>query len=82
MADVEVKLPPLGDDAPSEARLSFFYIEEGGVVSKGDDLCEMVTDKATFDVPLPCSGRVKNDLIQEGELVKVGQPLIVVDAGE
>jgi len=80
MADVEVKLPPLGEDAPSEARLSFFYVEEGDDVSKGDDLCEMVTDKATFDVPLPCSGTVKTVLVKEGELVKVGDPLIIIDA--
>jgi pyruvate/2-oxoglutarate dehydrogenase complex dihydrolipoamide acyltransferase (E2) component len=79
MPDVDVKLPPLGDDAPDEAKLSFFFVEEGADVKEGDDFCEMVTDKATFNVPAPCSGRVKKLVAAEDDLVKVGGTLAVIE---
>lgn len=79
MAEFEVKLPPLGDDAPDEASLSFFYVEEGGAVKEGDDFCEMVTDKATFNVPSPCTGTVKKIMAAEDDVVPVGGVLAIVE---
>ncbi len=79
MADYEVKLPPLGDDAPDEATLSFFFVEEGAQVKEGDDLCEMVTDKATFNVPCPTTGRVKKIVAEEDALVPVGGLLAILE---
>lgn len=79
MAEFEVKLPPLGDDAPDEATVSFFYIEEGGEVNEGDDFCEMVTDKATFNVPSPCTGTVKKIAVKEDDIVEVGGVLAIVE---
>jgi len=79
MPDIEVTLPPLGDDAPDEARLSFFYFEEGDAVKKDDDFCEMVTDKAVFNVPAPVSGTMKKICVEEDETVKVGGLLAVVE---
>jgi len=80
MPDTEVKLPSLGegDDAPDAANLSFFFVREGDAVKEGEDFCEMFTDKATFTVPCPLNGRVKQILVQENQSVKVGQPLAVV----
>ncbi len=79
MADVEVKLPPLGDDAPDEATLSFFFVAEGDSVKEGDDFCEMVTDKATFNVPSPVTGKVKKHCVKEDDVVKVGGALAIVE---
>jgi pyruvate dehydrogenase E2 component (dihydrolipoamide acetyltransferase) len=78
MPDTEVKLPSLGEGAPDEAKVSFFFVREGGEVKKDEDFCEMFTDKATFTVPCPLNGRVKRILVQENQSVKVGQPLAVV----
>ena len=52
----EFRLPELGDDAPDKAKLSFWYKEEGEEVEREEPICEMFTDKATFDVPSPVSG--------------------------
>jgi len=79
MPETEVKLPSLGDGAPDAANLSFFFVREGDAVKEGDDFCEMFTDKATFTVPCPLTGRVKRILVQENQSVKVGQPLAVVE---
>jgi pyruvate/2-oxoglutarate dehydrogenase complex dihydrolipoamide acyltransferase (E2) component len=75
MAEVDVKLPSLGDDAGDEARVSFWYVDVGEDVEEGDDLLQMLTDKATFDVPSPASGKVTALLVDEDQQVKVGQVL-------
>ena len=75
MAELEVKLPELGDDAGDEARVSFWYVDPGEEVEEGDDLVQMLTDKATFDVPSPAAGKVTELVAQEDQTVKVGGPL-------
>ena len=74
-----VKLPPLGDDAPDEAEVSFWYVEEGEAVEEGQDMVEMITDKAAFTVPAPVSGTVRTIAVREGEKVKVGQVMAIVE---
>lgn len=76
---LEVRLPDLGQDAPDEAEISFWYVAEGESIEEGQDLVEMVTDKAAFTVPSPVGGTLKQVKAQEGETVKVGQVLAVVE---
>jgi Pyruvate/2-oxoglutarate dehydrogenase complex, dihydrolipoamide acyltransferase (E2) component, and related enzymes len=75
MADYVATLPSLGDDAGDEAQVSFVYVNPGDTVKEGDDLVEMVTDKATFNVPSPKAGTIKAMRIAEGDTVKVGDPI-------
>ena len=75
----EVQLPDLGEDAPDKAEVSFWYVSEGDTVEEGQDLVEMITDKAAFTIPSPASGTVKQVLSREGETVKVGQTVAVVE---
>ncbi len=79
MAEFTVTLPSLGDDAGEEAQVSFVYVKAGDTVKKEDDLVEMVTDKATFNVPIPQSGKITQMLVAEGDSVKVGDPLCKMD---
>jgi len=79
MAVVEVKLPPLGENAGEEARVSFWYVEPGEHVQKDDDLVQMITDKATFDIPSPVEGRVVELVADEDEEIKVGQVLCRIE---
>lgn len=78
---VEVKLPDLGEDAGEEATVSFWYVEEGGEIGKDADLVEMVTDKATFNVPAPEGGVLREVAVVEGDKVKVGQLMAVIESG-
>ena len=80
--DVEIVLPPLGDDAPEEAGVSFFYFDLGDQVGKDDDLVEMITDKASFNVSSPESGTLKQILVAEGDKVKVGQTIAILEKKE
>jgi pyruvate/2-oxoglutarate dehydrogenase complex dihydrolipoamide acyltransferase (E2) component len=79
MAAVDVKLPELGKDAGDEARISFWYVDVGENVAQGADLVQMLTEKATFDVPSPVSGKVLKLLAAEEQTVKVGQPLCQIE---
>ena len=79
MAVLEVKLPPLGENAGEEARVSFWYVEPGEHVQKDDDLVQMITDKATFDIPSPVEGRVVELVADEDEEIKVGQVLCRIE---
>lgn len=75
----DVTLPELGDDVV-EAVISFWHYEEGSRLEEGDDLVEMVTDKATFNVPSPVTGILKKIYAEEGQTVKVGE--IIADIQE
>ena len=75
----KVELPPMGEDAPDEAEVSFWYVEEGETLQEGQDLVELVTDKAAFTVPAPAAGKLKSILTREGDKVKVGQLMAVIE---
>ncbi len=79
MADYTVTLPSLGEDAGDEAQVSFVYVNPGDAVKEEDDLVEMVTDKATFNVPCPKNGVIRKMLVTEGDVVKVGSPICEMD---
>jgi dihydrolipoamide dehydrogenase len=79
MADIEVRLPTLGEDAGDTAEVSFWQIEEGEDVAEGDSIVQMLTDKATFDVPCPAAGRIKEHKVAEGDKVKVGDVLCLLE---
>lgn len=75
----EVKLPDLGDDAASEATVSYWLVEEGDEVAESDDLVEMTTDKAAFSIPAPKSGILLEKLVEEGEDIAVGDVLCILE---
>lgn len=76
---VKVTLPELGDDADKEAAVSFFFPEVNDDINEGDDLVEMLTDKATFNVPAPVSGKVVEIAVNEDDVVKVGELLAIIE---
>jgi pyruvate dehydrogenase E2 component (dihydrolipoamide acetyltransferase) len=47
-------------------------------VEEDDPLVEIQTDKATVEVPSPASGTVARILVEEGRLVPVGTPLVLI----
>ncbi|MDP2932745.1 MAG: biotin/lipoyl-containing protein, partial [bacterium] len=54
----KIVLPELGEGI-DEAVVSLWHFLEGDSVSAGDDIVEIVTDKATFNVPSGVSGKIK-----------------------
>jgi len=70
-----ITVPPLGEQKQTETLLNTWYVRPGADVKEGDDLAELVTDKAAFTLPAPAAGRVGKLLAVEGETVKEGQAL-------
>jgi len=71
---VEVILPPLGEGI-SKATISYWYHREGEEVKENEDLVELTTDKATFNLPSPCTGTLIKINFQEGESANIGEVL-------
>ena len=74
----EVKLPPIAEGV-NKANVSYWHRAAGDSVKEGEDLVELVTDKATFNLPAPVSGIVKEVLVKEGDEAKVGQVLAKIE---
>lgn len=70
----EVKLPPIAEGV-EKANVSYWHHGTGDAVKEGEDLVELVTDKATFNLPAPTSGTLREVLVAEGDEVSVGQVL-------
>lgn len=82
MAEHQVKLPSFGEDAGEEATVSFFYVDPGETIDQDEPLAQMVTDKATFDVPSPVAGTLKSIEVEENHKVNVGDLLAVIETGD
>lgn len=75
----EVKLPELGDGIESGDVLEIF-VSVGDVISAGQDIIEMETDKATVPVPASSGGTVTKILVSEGDTVPIGGTILEIDA--
>ena len=74
----KVTLPELGEGVKN-AVVSYWHSEVGEKVNEGDDLVEMATDKATFNIPAPASGTVKEKFFEEGDTVQVGDTIAIIE---
>lgn len=74
----EVILPQLGEGIEG-ASITCWYFKPGDNVKEGEDLVELATDKAAFNLPCPASGKLSRVLLSEGEAVKVGQALATIE---
>jgi pyruvate/2-oxoglutarate dehydrogenase complex dihydrolipoamide acyltransferase (E2) component len=74
----EIKLPELADGV-THAIISMWHYGEGDSIKKDDDLVELVTDKATFNMPSPVSGKVVKQMFAEGETAKVGDVIAIIE---
>lgn len=73
----KVVLPNLGDNV-EKAMVSYWYFKTGDKVKKDEDIVELTTDKATFNLPSPATGALSEILFSEGDTVKVGEVLAVI----
>lgn len=74
------KLPDLGEGTV-DAEIVAWRVKPGDTVAEDDALVEMMTEKATVEVPAPVSGRVVSVNGDPGDKVAVGAELAVFDTG-
>ena len=75
---MKVILPELGEGI-EKAAVSYWYFKEGDKVNEKDDLVELATDKATFNLPSPSKGAISEIFFHEGDTVNTGEVLAVID---
>jgi 2-oxoisovalerate dehydrogenase E2 component (dihydrolipoyl transacylase) len=68
-------LPDLGEGL-EEAEIVAWHVNEGDHVVVDQPLVSVKTDKAVVEVPSPESGRIARLFGAQGEIVKVGAPLV------
>ena len=74
----KIILPELSEGI-KKATVSYWYFKVREKVNEKDDLVELTTDKATFNLPSPCSGVLSEILIAEGSAANVGDTLGVIE---
>jgi pyruvate dehydrogenase E2 component (dihydrolipoamide acetyltransferase) len=75
MSAQELKLPELGEGV-HEGELVKWNVKAGDIVKDDTVLAEIMTDKATIELPSPFSGSITEILVKEGTMVKVGQSIL------
>ncbi len=73
-------LPDVGEGI-AEAEVVGWHVETGSTVAEDDPLVDVMTDKATVEIPSPRSGRVLATTGRPGDKVRVGAELVVLEVG-
>ncbi|HEY7310571.1 MAG TPA: dihydrolipoamide acetyltransferase family protein [Gemmataceae bacterium] len=76
---MDFALPEIGEGV-YEAELIRWLIEAGAEVKRGQPLAEVMTDKATMEVPSPFAGTITALRAQPGQEIKVGQTLLTYES--
>lgn len=74
----EIKLPEIAENIDSAIVLSIL-VSEGDKIKEDDNIAEMESDKAAFDLPADVAGVIKEIKVSEGDEVKVGQVVMTVE---
>jgi pyruvate dehydrogenase E2 component (dihydrolipoamide acetyltransferase) len=77
----EFKLPDIGEGVV-EGEIVRWLIQEGDNVIEDQPMVEVMTDKANVEIPSPISGTVTRCIGKEGDIIQVGDTLVVIQAGE
>lgn len=74
----EVKLPDIGEGV-AEGEIVRWLVQPGEAVKEDQPLVEVMTDKATVDIPSPRKGVVAALHAREGQVVNVGATIITIE---
>ena len=76
---MEIKAPDLGVDS---AEVSEVMVKVGDVVNSDDNIALVESDKASVEIPAGASGTVTAILIQVGDQISQGSPLITISESD
>jgi pyruvate dehydrogenase E2 component (dihydrolipoamide acetyltransferase) len=81
MAVSEYKLPDVGEGL-TEAEIVSWKVKVGDTIKVNDVVVEIETAKSLVELPSPYAGTVTALLVEEGQTVQVGTPMIAVSSGD
>ncbi len=74
---LEIKIPSPGESI-TEVELASWFVEDGALVTKNQELGEIESEKATLPLIAEQAGKLKI-LVKEGETVNVGTVVASID---
>ncbi|HLS72681.1 MAG TPA: biotin/lipoyl-containing protein, partial [Actinomycetaceae bacterium] len=74
----QFKLPDVGEGL-TEADIAEWRVRVGDTVTVNQVLVEIETAKSLVELPAPWAGVVTELLVEEGQTVDVGAPIVVID---
>lgn len=69
---IEFKLPDIGEGV-AEGEIVQWLVKAGDQVAEHQSVVEVMTDKATVEIPAPAAGTISEILVAAGETVPVGE---------
>lgn len=78
MAEHTIKMPDVGEGV-TEAEIVAWHVAVGEMVEEDQDLVDVMTDKATVEIPSPVSGRVTRIEGEAGDMISVGSLIVVIE---
>ena len=81
MAKYELVLPKMGESV-EEATIISWLKNIGDKISADDLVVEIATDKVDSEVPCEVSGVLTKQLFKVNDIVKVGEPLAIIETNE
>jgi pyruvate dehydrogenase E2 component (dihydrolipoamide acetyltransferase)/2-oxoisovalerate dehydrogenase E2 component (dihydrolipoyl transacylase) len=72
---MDFRLPELGEGV-YEAELVAWQVKPGDAVKRGQNLMEVLTDKASMEVPAPFAGTITHLKAEPGQNIKVGDAVL------
>ncbi|MBL4709063.1 MAG: 2-oxo acid dehydrogenase subunit E2, partial [Flavobacteriales bacterium] len=81
MSRIEVKLPKMGESI-TEATILNWLKQVGEQVVKDEPILEVATDKVDSEIAAPESGTIKEFLVEQNDIVKVGTIIAIIEVGQ
>ena len=79
---MDFKLPDIGEGV-HEGEITKWLVQQGQTVAADQPMVEVMTDKATVEIPAPVGGVVEGLFAKEGETVPVGKVILrITEAGK
>lgn len=75
---MDFKLPDIGEGI-HEGEVVKWLVKEGDTVKEDQPILQVMTDKATVEIPAPTSGRIAKIHAAEGKVALVGSVLVTID---
>lgn len=75
---LEIKVPAVGESI-TEVTIAQWFKKEGDVVEMDEVICELESDKATFELNAEAAGKL-HIIAEEGETLEIGALICTIDA--
>ena len=71
-------MPKMGESI-MEGTILKWLKKEGDSINEDESVLEVATDKVDTEIPSTCSGTISQILVNEGDIVKVGSPIAIIE---